>query len=163
MSEKNEYINCWLQFDRSEDRNIAMCRQCKTQISCKWSTTTGLHRHLASKHGMQNVSRSENLNPKRMRIGSPISTSGNQNIDNFLIKNRTQTQSLGEIISKLAAIDNIPILKISNCEFIRNSLKLQGFILPKYPTDIMNIIYKYYDQIKKDIVSNTINIMKKKQ
>ena len=56
-----------------------------------------------------------------------------------------------EIVTKLVAVDGFPVAAISKSEFIRNSFADKGFILPKNPSLVMNMIYKQYDSVKEKL------------
>lgn len=47
------YKNCWEHFGRGKEKDIAACKLCAKSLSCKGSSSTGLHRHLESKHGLK--------------------------------------------------------------------------------------------------------------
>ena len=159
IEENKQYQNVWAKFVQSDnDKNIAICNICNKRIACKGSSTTGMHRHLQGKHGMvakhAMAMLEENVNTKRMKYTD-------QTITNYLTRSNPET--LEKIVSKLASLDNIPVQKITNCEFIGSSSKLRGFDLPKYPTDVMNLIYKYCDKIEEEVRAKIKLAKSKKQ
>ena len=60
---------------------------------------------------------------------------------------------LGQLLSKLAALDGIPVHAISRSDYIRKSLDRDGFSLPKNPTDIMKMIQGYADRGRTQMVA----------
>ena len=55
-------------------------------------------------------------------------------------------------VSKLICLDRLSVNQIVNCEFIRDSLKDRGMILPKHRTTVMNLIYNEYEAMKSKII-----------
>lgn len=136
------YNNCWEYFERcATNKDKAFCIICKKPISCKNSSTSGLHRHLEGIHSMKRIAKNSIEEPPTKRL--KIESANHKDL---------KTNTLEKIVSVFAAKDGFPIQKICNCEFIRSKLKMIGFTLPKQPTDVMNLIYKYYNDVKKEII-----------
>ncbi|XP_077291788.1 uncharacterized protein LOC143915180 [Arctopsyche grandis] len=141
-----EYSDVWSCYKRNGDK--ATCTLCPKILGCKASLTTGLHRHLQKIHKMERASQ------ETLALTVPASTSKQQKLEetsNLISSSRKIT--LEKIVSKLAAKDGIPIFTICKSEFIRNSLNLQNFKLPKQPSDVMKLIHKHYEITKKQILS----------
>ena len=143
-----KYMDCWKYFKRGSDKNIVICIYCNKELSCKGSQTTGLHRHLEAKHKMTRGSTEDNtISPKRTKLSTTATT-----LEKYL--KCVKMETLEEVIAKLAVVDNMPILTITKSEFIRNSLKLQGFKqLPQHPTDVMNLIKKFSSFVKLEMIN----------
>ena len=152
--EKNEYVNktVWEYFIRNN--NEAKCKFCGKKIACNASSTSGLHRHLTG--GQHKMKRIIELAKQIPQSECKIKT---KSLDRFL--NTNINESMEHIISKLAAVDGFSINAISRSEFIRNSLRSQGHILPRGPTDIFTLIYKYYENEKQKIITK-IKLMESK-
>ena len=43
----------WMYFTKSVNEEVAVCNKCKTSIKCRGRSTSGLIRHLKSKHDIE--------------------------------------------------------------------------------------------------------------
>ena len=43
----------WMYFTKSLNKEVAVCNKCKTSIKCRGWSTSGLIRHLKSKHDIE--------------------------------------------------------------------------------------------------------------
>jgi hypothetical protein len=157
-----ERSKVWQYYTKIKNEGTAQCKKCPKKISMKSSNTTGLVRHLENVHKISLKTESQPSSPAT----ASTSTAGNENEDeqppgSKKPKLTTQTtlsfstqkqQSLGEIVSELAAKDGLTIRQITRSEFIRDSIQRRGFKLPNNETDVMNIILKYYEQKKKETI-----------
>lgn len=161
-----EVSKVWKYFKKNKDAASAQCQKCPKTIACKGSNTSGLVRHLAHVHKIniksetQEESESEATTssgvsaPKKARSGSESQSMQQQKL-NFKIP---RTQSLGEILAKLAAKDGFTINGITKSEFIRDSLSAKGHKLPLSVNDVMNLILKYYEEKEKEMVNELSDI-----
>ena len=60
-------------------------------------------------------------------------------------------ESIEEIVAHLIACDGFSVHGITNSSFIRTSLALRGYMLPKNHSDVMKLVYKQYE-ITQDII-----------
>jgi hypothetical protein len=71
----------------------------------------------------------------------------------------TNKKTLRRIVSELAAVDNLSINQITKSNYIRCSLKKDQFDLPKNPSDVLKLIYEFYEEIKAEQIEK-FRIMK---
>ena len=64
-------------------------------------------------------------------------------------------ESLQGIVSQLAAVDGFSIHSITKSKFICESLSAKGLRLPFWDSDIMNLIHCEYNDIQKQIKTET--------
>lgn len=131
----------WQYFTLGDDEMSAKCQICFITLKCKNKSTSGLIRHLRSKH-------SDNLNSgdiSKRKCITGISYPQNS----IVITNMQET------ISKLASIDGLSIYCISKSGSLRSMLEKEDIVLPKNPSSIMDIIYNTYLKCK-DIVKMEI-------
>ena len=108
----------WEYFQKtSGSEESARCKVCQVVIKCKGSSTSGLIRHLRSKHNIITTKKSVGQSQPSMRRQKTIDTM-------FSSK-----KSVQEVIAKMADVDGIPFHVIENSEFIRKSLATQGLKL----------------------------------
>lgn len=140
MSSEYEYDQVWQLFKRFDDE--ATCLKCNKIITCKSSSTSGLHRHMERIHNMK---RREHEAPKEQPPAKKTRT-----LHNFF-NTSSSPESLEQIVAKLAAKDGIPINAITKSEFIRNSISRLGFHLPKCHKAVLGLVMKYCTKIKSDL------------
>ncbi|GBP11710.1 Regulator of G-protein signaling loco [Eumeta japonica] len=159
--------------------DVEVERETSAVISCvrlqkwvKWRATAAargvapaLVRHLAHVHkinitkcGTQEESESEastspgDSAPKKSR---PVY----ENMQQLKLNFKTPPiHSLGEILAMLAAKDGFTINGITQSEFIRDSLSAKGYKLPMCVNDVMNLILKYYEDKKKEMIKELSDI-----
>lgn len=130
----------WKYF-KVKDANSATCSLCSKILSCKGKSTSGLKRHLKSKHQL----------PKE---AEEIESDGPQNI---AIRHRSNIQNIfscnkiDDIVAKLVAVDGFSIRSVCNSEFIRESFSIRGMSLPKSETTIKTLIFNKFEVIKMEI------------
>lgn len=156
-----EKSKVWKYFSKIKDEAFAQCLKCPKKISMKGSNTSGLVRHLEHIHKISIKTQSE----------TEASTSAGCGTDNgdeqpsepkkwksliqktLTIFEPNHKQSLGEILSVLAAKDGLTIRQITRSDFIRESLQLRGFKLPKNESDVMKRILQFYEEKKKEMIT----------
>lgn len=159
-----EVSKVWKYFKKNKDAASAQCQKCPKTIACKGSNTSGLVRHLAHVHKINIKSETQEESESEATTSSGVSApkkarSGSESMQqqklNFKIP---RTQSLGEILAKLAAKDGFTINGITKSEFIRDSLSAKGHKLPLSVNDVMNLILKYYEEKEKEMVNELSDI-----
>ena len=65
-------------------------------------------------------------------------------------------QAIEEIVSKLATVDGFSINAVTKSEFIRKLLSEKGMVLPKYLSNVMNMIKRQYDLAKQSVILEII-------
>ena len=134
----------WEHFDKTSTGDRAMCRICRKALSTTGGSTGGLTKHLRLVHGIAPKAKAETETAPLPKIRKQMT------MDSLLVPKDAET--LPEI-SKLAALDGIPVHAISRSDYIRKSLDRDGFSLPKNPTDIMKMIQGYADRVRTQMVA----------
>ena len=65
----------WMYFTKSVNEEVAVCNKCKTSIKCRGWSTSGLIRHLKSKH---DIEKSIVVPTKRTAVDDGASTSSSK-------------------------------------------------------------------------------------
>ena len=129
----------WKHFTRDYNDDKAKCIHCSQNISCKGGSTSGLFRHLKSKHNLNSSESKDQPCSKKVKVQQ-------KSILPFV---SVKKESLQGIVSQLAAVDGFSIHSIDKSKFIRESLSAKGLRLPSWDSDIMNLIHREYDDIQK--------------
>ena len=154
MSEKDKHKTfVWEYFDRAIGKGIsdeAKCKKCAAIIKCTGGSTSGLLRHLKSKHSIEKPSPTQSADSSETQSGSSSkrfkSACSQPTLQSFMKKNTRE-----EMVAKLIALDGFPPSAVSKSEFIRQAFSDKGMLLPKNPTHVMQLVYKQYE-ITKDVV-----------
>lgn len=144
---KKNLSEVWNHFKKDENSEKASCNYCSSKILCKGSSTSGLMRHLSAVHPEKITKRKEN----EANLEPGPSCSKMSKLQPTILK-YTKRQSLAEIVSRLCALDGFSISGVSKSSFIRESLNVRGFQLPKNKTSVMKLIHDYYDSAKLEII-----------
>ena len=131
----------WKHFTRDYNDDKAKCIHCSQNISCKGGSTSGLFRHLKSKHNLNSSESKDQPCSKKVKVQQ-------KSILPFV---SVKKESLQGIVSQLAAVDGFSLHSIGKSKFIRESLSAKGLRLPSWDSDIMNLIHHEYDDIQKQI------------
>lgn len=106
--------------------------ECKSVLSCKGGSTSGLMRHL----------KSHNIKPDSVCSSSsksiPVQTSIN-------FPKRQQKQTLGEILARSAAVDGTSLNAILNSEFVKFYVTHHGYSMPKSTETVKKEILQFYE------------------
>ena len=114
---ESEFV--WKYFAKNKTKESANCKLCSNvSLKCKGSSTSGLLRHLRSKHNIT-------ISIKRPFNNIPVHEAKKQTT----ISDYKKSPPLQELVAKMAAIDGIPFHVIENSDFIRKSLAAQGYKL----------------------------------
>ena len=114
-----ESESVWKYFAKNKTKESANCKLCSNvSLKCKGSSTSGLLRHLRSKHNIT-------ISIKRPFNNIPVREAKKQTT----ISDYKKSPPLQELVAKMAAIDGIPFHVIENSDFIRKSLAAQGYKL----------------------------------
>lgn len=134
-----------------EGNDQAKCLKCINKIlSCKGSSTSGLIRHLEAIHKI-------NLKKRKQTVDSDSSESQNQGAPDNSVSKFLQRQSMAEIVARLVATDGFSIHGICKSEFIRQSLKARQFNLPKDKTNVIKLVYSFYETAKLNVINKIKN------
>ena len=147
----------WMYFTKSVNEEVAVYNKCKTSIKCRGWSTSGLIRHLKSKHEyimQHDIEKSVVVPAKRSAVDDGASTSSSKKTTvqqklTFFIRKDTRE----ELVTKLATVDGFSINAITKSEFIRQSFSEKGFVLPKNSSDVMDLVHTQYFKVKDHIDS----------
>lgn len=160
-----EKSKVWKYFTKIKDKEAAQYLKCPKQISMKGSNTSGLVRHLEHIHKISIKSQSETEPMPSTSASCDTGTIGAEDaqpsapkkpktsVQQTLTFQPKHKQSLGEIISMLAAQDGLTIRQITRSDFIRESLEQRGFRLPKNASGVMKLILQFYEEKKKETIT----------
>lgn len=137
--------NCYDKNDKEESV------KCNAKIMCRGWSTSGLLRHLKSKHVIE---KSVEYTAKRLADDggdcdeSSVLSDNKRKPSQTKITNFLKHNTREQIVSKLAAVDGFSENAITKSSFIREALCDKGYSLPRNPNLLMEIIYKQYDLTK---------------
>ena len=138
---------------RKVGKDKACCDHCNKMLSCKGSSTSNLHNHLKAVHKII-------IKKKTETQETPGPSSGVYPQKQASMFNFVKKSNLEDIIAKLAAMDGLSINSITTSSFIRESLQQRGYSLPKNNSRVMDLIYTFYDNAKREII-NELDCIKK--
>ena len=141
----------WKHFSHVDDE--ATCQHCHKKLSCKGGSTSGLFRHLKSKHSLS-LNEEQPSSSKKPKIQQ-----SQKSIMSFV---DVKKEKLPSIVSQLAAVDGFSIHAICKSKFIREAISAKGFRLPISETSTMDLIHSEYkaileetkDKIERKLQSN---------
>ncbi|XP_045128679.1 uncharacterized protein LOC123516756 [Portunus trituberculatus] len=140
----------WKYFEKLKCEESSRCRKCLAVIKCRGWSTSGMIRHLKSKHSIEkteNLKRPSDKSPHK--DASEVKRSSVQRkMTGFLKKEETKE----EIVGKLAAVDGFSINAIAKSEFIKTSMLARGYKLPQSPTLVMDLVHKQYNVAKERVI-----------
>ena len=135
----------WKHFERFGEK--AKCSLCISGniLSCSGGSTSALRKHLFFVHNIKlddaQEAKGDTFSSKRIKLDDK----------QVSLLDYTNQQSLGEILSRLAAEDGFSYLRIFQSKFIRSSLSAKGFIPPKSHSTISIRVREYSLQVKSSI------------
>ncbi|XP_063841155.1 uncharacterized protein LOC135089507 [Scylla paramamosain] len=140
----------WKYFEKLKCEESSRCKKCHAVIKCRGWSTSGMIRHLKSKHSIE---KTENLKRPSDRSHDKDTSevkrnSVQQKMTDFLKKEETKE----EIVGKLAAVDGFSINAIAKSEFIKTSMLTRGYKLPQSPTLVMDLVHKQYNVAKERVI-----------
>ena len=131
----------WKHFTRDYNDDKAKCIHCSPSMSCKGGSTSGLSRHLKSKHNLNSSESEDQPCSKKVKVQQKSTLP-------FV---SVKIESLKGIVSQLAAVYDFSIHSVGKSKFIRESLSAKGLCLPSWDSDIMNLMHREYNDIQKQI------------
>ena len=135
----------WKHFERFGEK--AKCSLCISGniLSCSGGSASALRKHLFSVHNIKfddaQEAKGNTFSNKRIKLDDK----------QVSLLDYTNQQSLGEILSRLAAEDGFSYLRIFQSKFIRSSLSAKGFIPSKSHSTISIRVKEYSLQVKSSI------------
>ena len=98
---------------------------------CKGGSTSGLFRHLKSKHNLNSSENKDQSCFKKVKVQQTL----------ILPFVSVKKESLQGIVSQLAAVDGFSINSIGKSKFICELLSAKGLRLPFWDSNIINLIH----------------------
>ena len=147
---KNEGV--WKYFLRSGDKQTAQCTLCKKVMKVTQGSTKGLHTHIACCH------REIVLKDSEKAELNATSSSSNDKSDPPLIKKQKvltdflhpkDSQTLEAVVSRLIAVDGLPLSVFVTSSDLRALLSAKGFTVPRSKSTIKAIVSNYAANLKK--------------
>ena len=130
----------WKHYEK--DRSESVCKICgnKTQFT---GSTTGMWYHLGQKHGIKKPQDKKKTRKHAAKIPPKIST--------FF-----QKESIGEVLSKLAALDGFSFNALTKSTFIRSAMTEKGYDFPKNHKQAIQLVKNYSASVKAEL-KNQLN------
>ncbi|XP_037820480.1 uncharacterized protein LOC119609680 [Lucilia sericata] len=75
---------------------------------------------------------------------------------------KNKKDDMNQIVSKLAAVDGFSIRSITRSTFIRESMLLKGFHLPRTERDVQQLIISRFGEVKNEIIQHIESQLKNK-
>ncbi|XP_030578053.1 zinc finger BED domain-containing protein 4-like [Archocentrus centrarchus] len=142
MMSTNSFV--WGHFTKI-DNDSAKCMLCDRVVKCSGGSTSGLRRHLESKHDKHEERPSCS---KRAKM-----------LDGYF--SRVSSKSLEEILAEMAAFDGFSFNSMAKCEYLRSALKRDGYTLPKNPTEISKQVRVFANEEKIKLAEMFQDMVKK--
>lgn len=140
----------------------AQCNRCPKELSCKGSSTSGLARHLTTVHGINIKYRSDEESSQASTSASLPATGTSTSPppekkapmkQTSLDQHIKMPNTIGEVVSKLAASDGISIRAITNSDVIRGYVTKDGLKMPKCESDVMKLIMAFAEEKREEIIA----------
>ena len=148
MPEKDKHETFeWEYFDRGisksykRDTDETKCKNCAAVIKCTGGSTSGLHRHLKSKHSIEKPSSTQsNVSSDTQSANSAKrfkSAYFQATLHSFMNKKTRE-----EIDAKLVDVDGFPPSAVCKSEFIRQTFSDKDMLSQKNPNHVLHLVYK---------------------
>lgn len=154
----------WNYYTR-DGKNHAKCNECKKILKTAGGSTSGLHAHLKSRHGVNLLKRVESDASTSTSIlvdQEEKSSKGNSSrniITQYFKKNIDD--SLSAIVSRMVARDGLPFQKFITSYDLRKLLTDKGYEVPKSANSIKQLVMQYGNKIRSEIRQNILEQIKK--
>lgn len=137
---KDEY-SVWRFYLTNKDQTKGRCIKCMRIIKAEGKSTSALHNHMKNIHNENTLKRHN------------ISTSASSKVKITEFFQVAQTESLEEVIARMASLDGIPFHLFCTSEDIRKGLIARGLDIPRSPNSIRKLVLNYAEKIhQQDIV-----------
>lgn len=128
----------WRYFLTNKDQNKGKCQKCSRIIKANGKSTSALHNHMKNIHNVNTLKR--DTDSSSSTICTPKLTK---------IFGSAGSETLQEVIARMAALDGIPFLMFCTSEDIRKGLIARGFRdIPKSPNTIRKYVLNYAEEIR---------------
>lgn len=120
-------------------------------------STSGLSRHLET-HNIKVKKRSLSIISNNPLIDDRSNIKKRKGEQSSIL-NFCKKPSLKEIVAKLATEENMTINSIATSSFIQEAMLQKGFILPKCPSRVMNLITEFAEDVKQNMIAQIENML----
>lgn len=166
----------WCNFLRESNGRTAMCKLCSRVLSTLGGSTSSLRKHLRFKHKELSDRRTETeptTPPKKMIkvehlhispvIAEPVSRkkapitpkSAPKVLTPKRIKELPLSETLSQVLARMAALDGFPIISLATSSDIRQGLTARGFWdVPTTPESCWQMIMTYFNKVKQTMISD---------
>lgn len=154
----------WKHFLRAEDGQSVECKHCKKILKTPGGATGALHTHIRAKHPNK-VSQDQDIQTASTSNSKSSQLHDKDIIDQTPTKKIKLTDffssdsSMEVHVTRMAALDGIPLSKFCTSEDLRYVFKKAGYELPKSPSTITKIVQEQTVAIKNKI-KNKLKEMK---
>lgn len=137
----------WNHFLIEKNGQVAKCKKCAKEIKCTGGSTSGLHTHLKTIHGLNLKKKCESPHD----VESSVSKQPKLLITNYFKNNKNE--KLSEVLARMTARDGLSFNIFIKSYDIREGLKARGFKdIPKSAVTIRNMVLEYSKIIKQSTV-----------
>lgn len=131
-------------YNRAEEK--AKCSMCSSILKASGASTKGLSDHLKRKHNISVKSSVEK------RPSDSCTSTGHSpkvtKIQNYFIKQR---ESLGEVVTKLVAVDGLSFNQIAGSVLLRKAFKADSYNLPRSRDYVKQVFMQHFDKVHAEI------------
>lgn len=163
----------WKNYVVSPDNKFAKCLRCVSVLTVTGGCTKSLHVHekCHNKPQASNIDQSNNSSQVKSSACASASTTSNPAFstsvssskrqklitENFVIRN----DSLASVVSRMTALDGMPISKFVTSNDLRSLMAHKGYNLPTTFAPIRQLIYSHADAIKNAMKSEITQLLSK--
>lgn len=156
----------WKHFLRAEDGQSVECKYCKKILKTPGGATGALHTHLRAKHSNK-VSQNEDIQTPSTSSSKPNQIHDQDTVEKIPTKKMKLTDffssdsSMEVRVTRMAAIDGIPLSKFCTSKDLRYVFKKAGYELPKSPSTITKLVHEQ-TVATKNIIKNKLKEIESK-
>lgn len=160
---KRTQSSIWEHFLRADNGQSVECKHCKKILKTPGGATGALHTHMRAKHIGEMPQDQESQRPSTSTSNSGVIQTRKRTNSNEpsqkKIKLTDYFSNMEVRVTRMAALDGIPLSTFCTSEDMRYLFKNSGYDVPKSSTTITQIILKQSDDTKNKL-KNQLKIMK---
>jgi hypothetical protein len=146
----NNESSVWHHFLIERNGQLAKCKQCSKEIRCGGGSTSGLHTHLKTMHGINKRKISEITSSISSDQDQPSQSKKSNLITSFFKTDKNER--LAKVLARMTARDGLSFNIFNTSIDIREGLIARGFKeLPKSANTIRNMVLDYGKNIRTTI------------
>lgn len=148
----NDEASVWHHFLTEKSGQLAKCKKCSKEIKCVGGSTSGLHTHLKTIHGINLKRKCDTSNAEE-----PSTSKQPKLITSYFKSNKNE--ELSKVLARMTARDGLSFNTLINSYDIRQGLSARGFEnIPKSSNTIRNMVLEYSKIIKNNVISEIANL-----